>query len=396
MSILCSRIRRNAVKALNVIRDERIAATSILLEMTFREYLRLVSGAEENLDIQRKIVRGFKPYERLRQDLKLGCLIPAPTLAIQNGGLPPIVDFEIFTAALNQLAPAHVYIVDGLQRTNAIRQVVQSYEDDTEREGFLDRPLRVEVWPDIPLKALTYRMILLNAGQKPMSLKHQLEVVSSALCDHLKEELHGEIEIYREREADRRSGPGQYRFALIASAFQAFVQKAPHIDLRNEVISELNQTDALESYGKSMGPESSDDPSTAFVEYIRFLVALDRGVCRVYPEKRVDDHGDVLPSGITLFSRDTFQLALAAAYSWCNEYKPTALNLSKERLLVLLNDAVPNESDPLAIGRLERIQTGFKRKDNVGEQTRTLIFAGFKEFFRSEGLTPFSEAWTQA
>ncbi len=332
----------------------------------------------------------------MRQDLKLGCLIPAPTLAIQNGALPDPSDFSAFETALNSLDPSHVYIVDGLQRTNAIRQVVDAFETSEEEEEFRKRLLRVEVWPDISLKALTYRMILLNAGQKPMSLKHQLEVVSSALCDHLNQELAGEIEIYREKDTDRRSGPGQYRFALIASAFQAFVQKAPHIDLRNEVISELNQTDALESYGKSINSESTSDPTTAFVDYVRFLIEFDRRVCRIYPESRVDSHGDVLPSGITLFSRDTFQLGLAAAYSWCNEYKPAALAASKVRLLEILDEAMAATNDPLAIGRLEKIQTGFKRKDNVGEQTRSLIFAGFKEFFRSEGLTPFSEAWTQA
>jgi hypothetical protein len=50
----------------------------------------------------------------------------------------------------------------------------------------------------------------------------------------------------------------------------------------------------------------------------------------------------------------------------------------------------------LAIERLEKIQTGFRRKDNTGEQTRNLIFNGFKEYFRSEGLTPFEQCWIQA
>jgi hypothetical protein len=154
--------------------------------------------------------------------------------------------------------------VDGLQRTNAISQVVDAADDAESEAAFLGRHLRVEVWPDISLKALTYRMILLNAGQKPMSLRHQLEVVSSALCDHLKAELSAEIAIYREKEPDRRSGPAEYRFSLIASSFQAFVQKSPHIDLRNEVISELNTMDALEAYGISMDRGSAADPTTTF------------------------------------------------------------------------------------------------------------------------------------
>lgn len=383
------------MEVLSVIRDDRIQSTSVLLDMTFQEYLALAGGAEQNLDIQRRVVRGFKPYEQLRKDLRDGCLIPAPVLATTQGMLPDPAHRDTFVEALRHLSADNVYIVDGLQRTNAINQVVDAFEDTESEEAFLNRHLRVEMWPDISLKALTYRMILLNAGQKPMSLRHQLEVVSSALCDHLKTELGNEIAIYREKEPDRRSGPGEYRFSLIASSFQAFVQKSPHIDLRNEVISELNTMDALESYGRSMAPGSTADPTTTFVEYVRFLVQLDRAVCRLYPEKRQDDHGDDIPSGVTFFSRDTVHLGLAAAYSWCNDYKKDALEASKRTMLETLNQAALN-TDPMALARLERIQTGFKRKDNVGEQTRNLIFAGYKEYFRSEGLTPFAEAWTQA
>lgn len=384
------------MKVLSVIKDDRIESTSVLMDMTFDEYLKLVTGAEQNLEIQRRIVKGFKPYERLREDLKLGCLIPAPVLAIDKGFLPEATDEGSFADALSKINPSHVYIVDGLQRTNAIQQVVESLETSEAESEFLSRHLRVEVWPDIPLKALTYRMILLNAGQKPMSLRHQLEVVSNALCDELKRKFPDRLEIYREREPERRRGPGKYRFSLIASAFQAFVQKSPHIDLRNEVISELNQIDALEAYGRSVNRDNTSDPTSAFVEYIDFLVQLDEAVCRVYPEKRLNDRGEEIPSGITLFARDTIHLGLASAYAWCNDYKKDVLATSREALLRILNEAEPNVDDPMAFARLERIQTGFKRKDNVGEQTRNLVFAGFKEYFRSEGLTPFPEAWTQA
>ena len=123
---------------------------------------------------------------------------------------------------------------------------------------------------------------------------------------------------------------------------------------------------------------------------------MDRAVCRLYPVKRQNEQGEDVPSGVTFFSRDTVHLGLAAAYSWCNDYKKDALEASKRALLAMLDSAAPSTDDPMALGRLERIQTGFKRKDNVGEQTRNLIFAGFKEYFRSEGLTPFGEAWTQA
>lgn len=378
---------------LSVIRDERINASSVLVAMTYSEYERLVSGAERNLDIQRGIVRGFKPYERLREDLAKGCLIPAPVLAAKEDCLPPADDPEAFIEALSVISPEDIYIVDGLQRTNAIQQVIRSFEDEEEKEEFLSRVLRVEIWPDISLSALTYRMILLNAGQKPMSLKHQLEVVSSALCDNLTSKFDRTISIYREKDTARRSAAGEYQFSIIAAAFQAFIQKSPHIDVRNEVIAELSQIDALEVYGKSVNTDDdSEDPTNAFVEYMRFLLKFDQYIVDIYPTKR----GEVCPSGITLLTRETFHLGLAAAYAWCKDWNRKYLVKAEKSLWALLEGAEPDKDDPLALERLEKITSGFKRKDNVGEQTRNTIFRGFQEYFRSEGVTDFARCWLQS
>lgn len=366
----------------------------MLVEMTFEDYLRLVSGSELNLDIQRRVITGFKPYEKLRQDLTRGCLIPAPVLAIQSSTLPPPEKEVEFATALAAVKPDDVYIVDGLQRTNAIQQVAKGFTNDAARNEWLTHKLRVEVWPDISISSLTYRMILLNAGQKPMSLRHQLEVVSRPLCDALKQKFGSRLEIYRERDVDRRSSPGQYQFSLIASAFQAYVQKRPHIDLRNEVVEELNQLDALDTYASQLDEEGAADPTSEFMEYVGFLISFDDLLCRRYPDRSVSPDGDVTPSGKNLLTRDTFHLGLAAAYAWCRAHKREALEKAVQSLLKLMTES--DESDCLALARLEKIQAAFKRKDNVGEQTRNLIFRGFQEYFRSEGLTPFEQCWLQS
>lgn len=387
------------MRVLSIIRDERINATSVLVEMSTRNYLQIVSGAEDNLEIQRRVITGFKPYERLRDDLKGGCIIPPLVLGIKRGVVRTPIDLSDseFVETLNGTSPGNVFIIDGLQRTTAIQFVRDSLQGE-DLERFLARPLRVEIWPDITLSALTYRMILLNAGQKPMSLKHQLEVVSRPLCDNLMERYDGEINIYRERDSNRRSGPGQYQFSIIASAFQAFVQKSPHIDIRNEVIAELNQVDVLANYGDSLGTSEQEsskrDLTTGFEDYIGFLIRFDRGLCDVYSERRETSDGIVIPTGVNLLSRDTFHLGLSAAFGWCREHKPDALETAIRGLYELLKSG--QSSDPLSIERLERIQTGFRRKDNTGEQTRNLIFNAFKEYFRSEGITPLENCWTQA
>jgi hypothetical protein len=383
------------MRIISILKDERINATSVLIEMSTRGYLDLIRDAEDNLEIQRRVITGFKPYERLRQDLREGCIIPPIVLGIKKGKVPTPNDVNDsnFLSLLSCVDSSNVFIIDGLQRTTAIQFVKGSIQAE-DQEEFLARQLRIEVWPDITLSALTYRMILLNAGQKPMSLKHQLEVVSRPLCDEISEMYNNKISIYREKDANRRSGHGQYQFSVIAQAFQAFVQKSPHIDVRNEVIAELNQIDVLENYGESLdNTPNNNDLTFEFKRYIGFLIDFDEKLCLKYVDRIDSTEGVAIPTGVNILTRDTFHLGLAAAYGWCVEHKRDALEAAKSKLLLLLDSTT---SDPLAIERFEKIQTGFRRKDNTGEQTRNLIFNGFKEYFRSEGLTPFEKCWLQS
>ncbi|WP_421346690.1 hypothetical protein [Aeromonas veronii] len=391
------------MKCLSIIKDHRIDATSVLTQMSVKEYLQLVRGAESNLEIQRKVIKGFKPYDRLRDDLEIGCVIPPLVIGVKDERvITPIEDNEesetAFLNAIATLEPDNVYIIDGLQRTKAIQDVFNRISDNKVKEQFLAQQLRVEIWPDISLSSLTYRMILLNAGQKPMSLKHQLEIVSSPLCKLLRDKFGKSISIYTEKNSDRRSGPGQYQFSIIASSFQSFVQKKPHVDIRNDVIAELNQIDVLEKYGNSIDKDSNTpDLTMAFEEYIDYLIKFDNKLCARYESNQEVEGGSVnikIPSGVSLLTRDTVHLALSAAYGFCLEYFPEDLAIGKAALLNLLDDAsVP---DPMSLYSFEKIQTGFSRRDNTGEKTREFIFKGFKEYFRSAGRISINDCWMQA
>lgn len=381
------------MKIVSILNDERINATSVLLEMTTEQYLELISGSENNLEIQRKIVKGFKPYERLREDLKRGCIIPPLVVGVKNDAIstPKNIEDTHFISELHATPSENIFIIDGLQRTNALQTVSKNlYSEDL--EIFLKRKLRVEVWPDITLTALTYRMILLNAGQKPMSLKWQLEVVSVPLCNIIQEKFHNRIEIFREKDGRKRNATGQYQFSLIAQSFQTFSQESPHIDIRNEVVEKLKQDDVMAAYGESLKSNGDRDIlTTKFVEYINFLLKLDEKICTSYhnAEDRSDENV-IIPSGITLLSRDTFHLGLSAAYGWCLKNRPEDLQAAVEKLFLLFEDG---KEDPLSLYRYEKIQQGFLRKDNVGEQTRTLTFNGFKEYFRSSGIENLEQCW---
>lgn len=385
------------IKYLDVIYDGRINSPSVLVKMSINDYLSLTKGAERNLDIQRRVVTRFKPYERLREDLANGCVIPPLVIGIKKDDLQAPNDkdkksIEMFITSLERTSSDDVFIIDGLQRTKAIQDVLLKMTSDKQRDEFLAHDLRVEIWPNIPLSALTYRMILLNAGQKPMSLKHQLEIVSGPLCNEIESKFKDDIILFRDKDKTKRNQPKKYKFAVIASSFQAFVQRYPHIDIRNDVVAELNQISVLESYGESLGHSDKYDTdlTSEFFRYIKFLLQFDVALCKAYPSKS-DFMEEGIPTGINFLSRDTVHLGLASAYSICLDEEPEMLAKGIEKLFSILSDDIA--LDPLSLASFEKIQRGFSRRDNTGEKTRELVFKGFKEFFYRGGSKSFNKCW---
>jgi hypothetical protein len=123
------------MKIIDLTLDERINGYCATVTCTYEWYLAATVGAEANLSIQRGIIKGSKAYQTLRADLRRGCILPPLVLAVSGVTLP----VGLNSAALNDAAlhetiiaelqaqvngprPGDTYIIDGLQRINALRQ----------------------------------------------------------------------------------------------------------------------------------------------------------------------------------------------------------------------------------------------------------------------------------
>ncbi len=71
-------------------------------------------------------------------------------------------------------------IIDAMQRTAAILEAAA--EDET----VLRRNLRVEFWLATSIRAMIYRMLVLNTGQVPWTISRQLSVVFAPLLEKIK------------------------------------------------------------------------------------------------------------------------------------------------------------------------------------------------------------------
>ena len=371
--------------------DRRIECFMVSARADYEWYLEKTQGSETNLKIQRDIVKGTKPYRTLRADLKLGCILPTIVLAFRNVDLEPTSrynksdgfieasegDLDILSKSLERASSADVDIVDGLQRTNALRQTLSDLADEA-RTAFLARSLRLEIWVGIPFYSLAYRMLLLNAGQKPMSMKHQIDILSRGLADDLKD-LRG-IEIITIKDHKRRVRPGQFHLSTLAQAFQAWLQRSPNVDVSNLVVETLIVDEALDTLGIDLTTEHSGHRDN-FRSFITWLVELD----------------DTLGEANNRFlGNDTVVLGFAAAVGFA--HKNEQLNSRVvPAMQALLNEARANPAEPLGLSVFNDIRRSIDtRKSNVGEATREFVFRALREYIMQSGLSSMSDCWAQS
>lgn len=370
------------ITAYMVDRDDRLKSHCVTAKCTYRDFLAITAGAETNLDIQRTIIKGAKAYATLRSDLRRGCVLPPIVLAVALDIPTPIdaffatPDYGNISTLLSSVSSTDVYIIDGLQRTNAIKQTLADLEGE-KKEEFLERFIRLEIWLNIPFGAIAYRMLLLNAGQRPMSVKHQVEVLSSKLLDDLSS-ING-LEIFRVSEPRRRVQPGQFSLAKLAQGFQAWLQGQPNLDLRNTVMEELLAESAIEVLGHSVSDSNaSSTTEDGFNRFVTWVVQLDWAMGT---------------EAIQFLGNETVLLGMAAAVG-ALERSETLSRRVWPALNALLADAKIRGQEAVALSTFDSLKQGIDTsKLNVGTATRDMVFNAMKEYIRGAAETPMDECW---
>ena len=371
--------------------DNRISNFMVSARADYDWYLQKTQGSEENLTIQRDIIKGSKPYKNLRADLKLGCILPTIVLAVrdveasafenydpEDGFMKATrADLDKLEKAISGITPDRVDIVDGLQRTNALRQTLDDLGDE-ERSTYLERSLRLEIWVNIAFFPLAYRMLLLNAGQRPMSMKHQIDILSGGLAKDL-QDLPG-IEIIKLKDHKRRVRPGQFHLSTLAQAFQAWMQRSPNVDRTNLVVETMVVDEALESLGIDLSGEDGKQRD-GFRQFVDWVLQLDRALGEEYNR---------------FFANDTVVLGFAAAIGFAHKNE-TLQDRLPSAMAKLITDAESWEDDPLGTNTFEKIRRSVDTKrSNVGEATRGLVFRAVREYIMQDGTSSMVECWTQS
>lgn len=372
--------------------DQRISCYMVSAKCDYEWYLSKTVGAEQNLDIQRDVIKSNKAYRTLRSDLRKGCVLPTIVLAARSLDAAPTknypetnklldaseIDLEALRKSIEEVNPSDVDIIDGLQRTHALRQTLEDLEGE-ERDAFLAHSLRIEIWVSIPLYSLAYRMLLLNAGQRPMSMKHQIDILSGGLAADL-HDIDG-LEIIKLKDHKRRVRAGQLHLSALSQAFQAWLRRNANVDTSNLVLETLVVEETLDSLGIDLSSASNLQHRDEFRNFVKWIVDLDNIV------SEVDNK---------FFGNETVLLGFAAAIGFAHRHEKLQQRVGPA-MTRLLEEAKKNLENPIGVLTFNDLRRGIDvRKRNVGEATRDLVFRAMREYIIEDGISSMASCWTQS
>ncbi|RFP24662.1 hypothetical protein D0T25_03970 [Duganella sp. BJB488] len=319
----------------------------------------------------------------MKDDIRAGALLPTITLSAaleaaqdlkrlcQERDFPNLVQRLTVVGGVN--------ILDGLQRTYILA--------DLQEEGHVfavEQTVHLEIRIEENLDNLIYRIIVLNAGQKPMSMRHQIEVLFSAFRSTLERTI-DRLELISENEEGRRTRARRYALDKVATAYHTYLLKSPEVEKQNIVAQKISEESVLSQDETKLGEDFA-----MFQHYLGQYAALDDEICRVY-----DGSIAAAPTGAAWFGNENVMNAFFSSVSDFGS-SPARKDRIDRALAVLLQKLQTAQvgTDPLGLVVLQRIIEGLPvRKVNVGFGTRKLLNTAFKEYFRDEGDSDIAEIW---
>ncbi|WP_166333013.1 hypothetical protein [Sphingobacterium chungjuense] len=369
----------NSLKIIGRTKDLRTETNVLYAEILIKDYLALVGEDFDKFEIQRKRVDP-KKYIRLKNDIKQGALLPGITLAIEFSEVEKyyeLIDRGDYSGVADLLSQENeIYILDGLQRTYIIDDLIR--ENTEFKDG---QKLLLEIWFEENIDHLIYRLIVLNSGQRQMSMRHQVELLFITLKKNLANDVQG-LELYLEKENQIRSKPKKFAFDKIVNSYYSFLTKSAEIDRDNLVVKKLNEDDVLSSTEKEL-----NENYTSFKKYLQRYCEIDFEVYRIY------NGDDFLGNFKNWLSEENTMKAFFAAVSKfkIDEKREKRMDIALDKLLFDLRGAEVG-NDILGLGVFKDVKGGIDpKKSNVGIALRKTIMDGFREYFMNEGEETFIE-----
>lgn len=168
-------------------------------------------------------------YKTLERDMINGCVIPPLTIAyIENDLSLSKQNLEVF---INQNVNK-AFILDGVQRLTTLSKAIKVIPKEKIKE-FYSRSLYINVLITPSKDKLLYRMITLNNGQKPMTARHQIEILANQFINF--EQF--DIDFSTEKEKNK----ADIKKETLVKGYLAFSTRSSNLDNQKIIDDMMNQ-----------------------------------------------------------------------------------------------------------------------------------------------------------
>jgi hypothetical protein len=276
-----------------------------MTEMSVRRYLEVVREAHANqggIEGQRAVLgttTARRIRERMISDLSQGAVLPPIVIGLvvsgPNFGSMPPTNHAALAGLLSTVEADDVSIIDGMQRTSALVAAAEVHE------SVLDRPVRVEFWITSSVRALIYRMLVLNTGQVPWTLDRQISVVFASMLGELRTRVPTIEKLITPDDPGRRVGAAQLRFDSVVEMYMAFSLRKTAVDAKEQVSDEFSRLDFVENLDDTNFQDH-------FYDVLTMLVTLDK----VFSRASTTD-ASKLTSGRQVFDRQPARIGYVVA-----------------------------------------------------------------------------------
>jgi hypothetical protein len=381
-------------KNISILEDKKIKAHSVLIEMNIEDYLNISSKILGNNPLQRKKIRNSSTvYSLLKEDLKSGCIIPPLVFAISDAEYKSYIndDEAIYKFIIKNFEKS--IILDGLQRTyniieandDLLKEVNKSNQDENSKNNniavlnaFHSHKLRFEFYLGIDKVGILYRMLTLNTGQTPMSLRHQIEILYS---DYLSNSVNGII-LLREVDEKVPSKLGEYKFQDIIEGFTSYLMKDYLIFDRSDILDNIKSLEKLSH--ENQGQDIFEKIVTLYHAYLTKIDSLSENW--IFDPETLDIQLSGTPFGKTplgVFNKSQVITGLGAAVS----------HLKSNKTIVGFDDVI-NDVERIYFSKsinytynniLTKLDDLRKNATKIGNAQRAYFHYFFRELFNKTG-----------
>lgn len=183
----------------------------------------------DKLDFQRNTLRASF-YKRLEDDIQVGCIMPNITIAIKVKDEMP--QKEEITEAYIVENMKNAFILDGIQRLNTLNRIEKSNLD-------MSRMLYCNILICDSMDRLLYRMITLNNGQKPMSARHQIEILAGNIFDFDSLPILSITE--KEKKNSKKANQDTMNKESLIKGYLAYISNSVNIDNQKIIEEKMNE-----------------------------------------------------------------------------------------------------------------------------------------------------------